>query len=97
PDIARTLGKTMAQFKNATEDIKSEIHKGIKENGLDESLTKITGNIQAEIGRAKENLLGDAPKQLNDIKENIIGDTNEQVARTQAEIDDITGPIKRQI
>lgn len=30
PEIARTLGKIMAQLKNATNDIKSEIHKGVE-------------------------------------------------------------------
>ena len=35
PDIARTMGKAMAQLKNATNDIKSEIQKGAEANGLD--------------------------------------------------------------
>ena len=60
PEIARTVGKTMAQIKNATNDIKSEIQKGAEANGLDkQSLADLTGNITAEIDKAKENLLGD--------------------------------------
>ena len=35
PEIARTLGKGMAQLKNATEDIKSEINKSAEANGID--------------------------------------------------------------
>ena len=35
PEIARTVGKTMAQIKNATNDIKSEIQKGAEANGFD--------------------------------------------------------------
>ena len=46
PEIARTLGKGMAQLKNATNDIKSEIQKGAEANGFDsKTLTDITGNI----------------------------------------------------
>jgi len=60
PEIARTVGKTMAQIKNATNDIKSEIQKGAEANGFDkQSLADLTGNITAEIDKAKENLLGD--------------------------------------
>ena len=35
PEVARTLGKGMQQLKNATDDIKTEIHKTASENGLD--------------------------------------------------------------
>jgi len=105
PEIARTAGKAMAQLKNATNDIKSEIHKGMDENGITKSVADITGNINAEIEKAKQNLVGDAPDQLSKIKEDIVGDLPQQMTQTEAElnavkvsaeIDDITGPIKRQ-
>lgn len=83
PEIARTMGKAMAQLKNATNDIKSEIQKGAEANGLDtKSLTDITGNINAEISNAKSNLLGDTATQIEKVKE---------------DIDTITGPVKRQM
>jgi sec-independent protein translocase protein TatA len=83
PDIARTMGKAMAQLKNATNDIKSEIQKGAEANGLDtKSLNDMTGNITSEINKAKDNLLGDTATQIEKAKEGI---------------DDITGPIKRQM
>lgn len=98
PDIARTLGKGMAQLKNATNDIKSEIQKGAEANGFDaKTLTDITGSINAQINQAKENLLGDTPAQLNTFKESIVNDTTAGIAKTKEEIDDITGPIKRQM
>lgn len=96
PEIARTMGKVMAQLKNATNDIKSEIQKGADENGLTQSITDITGNINAEISKAKENLLGDAPR-FNQIKDNIVGDTPQQIAQAKEDIDALTGPIKRQM
>jgi len=98
PELARTLGKGMAQLKNATNDIKSEIQKGAEANGFDsKTLTDITGSINAQINQAKENILGDAPAQLNSVKETIVNDTTAGIAKTTEEIDDITGPIKRQL
>ena len=81
PEIARTMGKAMAQLKNATNDIKSEIQKGAEENGLDaKSLSNMTGNINEEIEKAKTNLLGDATSEFE---------------KTKEDFDNITGPIKR--
>jgi len=87
PDIARTMGKAMAQLKNATNDIKSEIQKGAEANGLDsKSITDITGNINQEISKAKENLLKDSPK----VQENVT------IANEVEESTEEEGPIKRQ-
>tara|TARA_R110002124_G_C8857561_1_gene506753 strand:- start:794 stop:1120 length:327 start_codon:yes stop_codon:yes gene_type:complete len=81
PEMARTMGKAMAQLKNATNDIKSEIQKGAEANGLDtKSLSDMTGNINSQITKAKEDLMGDSVVQANKIKE---------------DIDDAIGPIKR--
>lgn len=82
PDMARMLGKGMRQLKDATNDIKSEIHKGAEDTGLDKSLLDIRGNINAEIEKAKGSMLGDTTEELNKTKEDI-----ESIA---------TGPIKRQ-
>lgn len=83
PEIARTMGKAMAQLKNATNDIKSEIQKGAESNGLDvKSLSEMTGNINTEISNAKNNLLGDTASEIEKVKE---------------DIDSLSGPIKRQI
>jgi sec-independent protein translocase protein TatA len=55
PEIARNLGKGMAQLRNATNDLKSEISKGMENNGLGpESLNSLTGGITDEIAKAKE-------------------------------------------
>lgn len=88
PEIARTMGKAMAQLKNATNDIKSEIHKGVEANGLTDTFrdiqgnfTDVTTNINNEINKAKTNLIAGTDAQIESVKE---------------EIDEITGPIKRQ-
>ncbi|TDD93982.1 twin-arginine translocase TatA/TatE family subunit [Flavobacterium cellulosilyticum] len=59
PEIARTMGKAMAQLKNATNDIKNEIQKGAEENGLDKNLlSDITSSVTSEINKTKDNLIG---------------------------------------
>lgn len=66
PEMARTMGKAMAQLKNATNDIKNEIQKGASDNGFDPNmLSDFTKKITSEIDTAKTNLLGDT----NPIKE----------------------------
>lgn len=90
PDIARTLGKAMAQLKNATNDIKSEIQK----SSTGQELTQLTNDFNKEVESIKQNvqnrILQDTPtenplditKEINEVKENF---------------EDLTGPIKRQM
>ena len=107
PEIARTVGKTMAQIKNATNDIKSEIQKGAEANGLDkQSLADLTGNITAEIDKAKENLLGDTSivtdfsnsvnSEIKQVEEGITSVENATEVPDLSQIPDIEGPIKLQ-
>ncbi len=53
PGIAKGLGKGMRQLKDATEDIKQEIHKSAEKQGIDTSFTK---DIKKEIDKVKENV-----------------------------------------
>ena len=86
PDIARTMGKAMAQLKNATNDIKSEIQKGADANGLDtKSITNFTGNITEEINKAKDNLLKDTTSTIE----------NAEIETPKAATPESDGPIKR--
>ena len=62
PEIARGLGKTMRQIKDATNDIKSEITKSAEKQGIDLDITK------------------DVRKEIDKIKE---------------DVDEVTGPVKR--
>jgi sec-independent protein translocase protein TatA len=96
PEVARGLGKGMQQLKNATEDIKSEIHKTAEENGLDKS--SLTGGISDEVTKVKEN--------FNKIMENsndrsfgldkITTDVNAEINKVKEDIETMQGPIKRQ-
>ena len=82
PEMARTMGKAMAQLKNATNDIKNEIQKGAEANGFDQNmLSDLTKNITSEINSAKTNLLGDS-NPLRGISDNF-----------SSEIDKVTSSI----
>jgi sec-independent protein translocase protein TatA len=88
PEMARTMGKAMAQLKNATNDIKSEIQKGVEDNGFDQkSLSDLTNTISSEINKAKGNLLGDTTNtftgisgtfssEMNKVTDSLSGETN---------------------
>lgn len=111
PEIARTVGKAMAQLKNATNDIKNEIQKGVEDNGFDQkTLSDLTGSITSEISKAKDNLLGDTStltsvsntfsSEIDIVKDTLVSDTTVPVDKVKEgidAIDEIVGPIKRQI
>jgi len=82
PDIARALGKGMAQVKNATNEIKSEIQKGVEANGIDTSINELTSTFTTEVDKVKEGL---------------DGNISNPVQKISNDIEDITGPIKRQL
>jgi sec-independent protein translocase protein TatA len=65
PEIARTLGKMMANLKNATNEIKSEIQKGVDTISDDTTIS----DISTEINKAKDGLLGDSTDAINKVKE----------------------------
>nr|WP_315195837.1 twin-arginine translocase TatA/TatE family subunit [uncultured Flavobacterium sp.] len=107
PEMARTMGKAMAQLKNATNDIKSEIQKGAEANGFDQkTLNDLTGGINSEINKAKNSILGDTSDTFSGITDTFTSEVNktkESVASGTTNpdgssiLDDITGPVKRQM
>ena len=109
PEIARTMGKAMAQLKHATNDIKNEIQKGAEANGLDQkTLTDLTGGINSEIDKAKQNLLGDSANSITSFATNFTSEiTNASNAvegkpsatetPTTEESKEVEGQIKRQM
>ena len=108
PEIARTMGKAMAQLKNATNDIKSEIQKGAEANGFDQkTLFDLQNNITSEVNKVKDNLLGDTSQfkditgnissEINKAKDSMLGEVNTSLEGTKEVIEDVSGPIKRQM
>ena len=82
PEIARTMGKVMAQLKHATNEIKSEIQKGAEANGLDTSIKELTSTFTTEVDKVKEGLDSGITNPVEKIKE---------------DLNDLSGPIKRQM
>ncbi|MCZ8229647.1 twin-arginine translocase TatA/TatE family subunit [Flavobacterium sp.] len=109
PEIARTMGKAMAQLKHATNDIKNEIQKGAEANGLDQkTLTDLTGGINSEIDKAKQNILGDSTHSISSFANNftseitnasnaVEGKPSSTETPTTEESNEVEGPIKRQM
>jgi len=87
PEVARTLGKGMQQLKNATDDIKTEIHKTASENGLDTQ--SLTGGFSEEISKVKENF----NKIIENSTDNSFGldkitqDVNSEIAKVKEDIE----------
>ncbi|WP_394758121.1 twin-arginine translocase TatA/TatE family subunit [Flavobacterium sp.] len=98
PDIARTLGKGMAQLKNATNEIKSEITKSADSNDLD--FNNLTNNFTKEIDSVKQGfnkmITDNSSEDMTGTKA-IAEDVTSEIASVKQNLDDLTGPIKRQL
>ena len=97
PDIARTMGKAMAQLKNATNDIKSEIQRGAESNDID--IKSLTSDFTSEIDQVKQGInkmIADNTSESLGTKSITDGITSE-IDKVKENLDDLTGPIKRQL
>lgn len=54
PEIARGLGQGMRQLKDATNDIKQEVSKSVKDSNIIDS--DVTKNVTDEINKVKDDL-----------------------------------------
>ncbi|MEO8516274.1 MAG: twin-arginine translocase TatA/TatE family subunit [Flavobacterium sp.] len=95
PDIARTLGKAMAQLKNATNDIKSEIQKSVEANDID--IKSFTNDFTSEVDSVKQGLNKMISDNPNEIAGQNVTDITNEISKAKESIDDLTGPIKRQM
>ena len=93
PGAMRTLGKFMANVKNATNDIKSEIQKSVDVQEFQQGINKISNPISEEINKIKNSVavptVDDITKDINEPLQKVSNDLKQ-------EIDELTGPIKRQ-
>ena len=68
PEIARGLGKGMRQIKDATNDIKSEINKTAKKEGIDlESPEKLTDDFRRNFTKNLSSEIKDVKDTVDDI------------------------------
>ncbi len=77
PEIARTLGKLMAQLKNATNDIKYEIQKSVDNIENEVNIKEITAEIEKAKDGLTNNSLETATKIKDDFKD-IVGPIKRQ-------------------
>jgi sec-independent protein translocase protein TatA len=88
PDIARTLGKGMAQLKNATDDIKYEITKSADVQSINKEIDKAKHGFNRMI----DEHVPENPLSLDAIT----SDVTTEIEKAKNIIDDIAvGPIKR--
>ena len=91
PDVARGLAKGMAQIKNATNEIKSEITKSVNETGVVKDL-KETINVD----EIKERFgYDDLKDSMNMDHFNPLNDVQQEIEKAKEDIESMTGPIKR--
>lgn len=95
PDIARTMGKAMAQLKNATNDIKSEIQRSVEANDID--LKSLTNDFTSEIDNVKQGFNKMISENPNEVAGQNLTDITNEINKAKESIDDLTGPIKRQM
>lgn len=65
PDIARTLGRGMQQLKNASNEIKTEIHKSADIDGIKKTFTDVGSGINTD------DISTDITKEIDKVKEDI--------------------------
>jgi sec-independent protein translocase protein TatA len=91
PEIARALGKGMAQLRNATNEVKSEINRNMHENGLDKN--SLTGGITEEIDKAKQGFL----KMANEVEaDTSVKNELDQIRENFAKINTDVNPDARE-
>lgn len=93
PETIRTFAKVIANLKNATNEIKSEIQKSADLNGIESSIKNITTNFNDEVTKVKESV---TPTNL-DLGQDVLKDATDHVNTVKEDIDNLTGPIKRQM
>jgi sec-independent protein translocase protein TatA len=97
PDAARTFAKVMAQVKNASNDIKSEIQKSVDDHEIRSSVKQITSNFTDEVDSIKNSVNQSANvTPANPVSGETIDTPNPVVKPTEEEdIETLSGPIKR--
>lgn len=89
PDIARTLGKGMAQLKNATNDIKTEITNSVEKHDFD--IKSLKYDFQNEVQQVKQSVT----KNIENV--NLDESTTTTASEEKGNLEDATGPVKRQM
>ena len=79
PEIARGLGKGMRQIKDATNDIKREIHNSAEKHNID---IDVAAKVRDEISKVTDNV-EDYTRPVKKIKDTIIDDITGPIKRNK--------------
>ncbi|WP_396168359.1 twin-arginine translocase TatA/TatE family subunit [Flavobacterium sp.] len=93
PDVVRGYAKILATLKNATNEIKNEIQKSVDVKDINASIKNITGNFTQEVDDVKTSV---ASSTAN-FGKNILEEIPTNITQIKEEVEDVTGPIKRQM
>lgn len=93
PDVVRGYAKILATLKNATNEIKNEIQNSVDVKDIDASIKNITGNFTQEVDKVKSTV---ASSTAN-FEKNILEEHQTISTQITEDVEDVTGPIKRQM
>ncbi len=93
PDVVRGYAKILATLKNATNEIKNEIQKSVDVKDIDASIKNITGNFTQEVDKVKSTVASSSA----DFGKNILEEHQTNIAQITEDVEEVTGPIKRQM
>jgi sec-independent protein translocase protein TatA len=94
PDAARTFAKVMAQVKNASNDIKSEIQKSVDEHEIRSSVKQVTSSFTDEVDSIKDSVNKSANvTPANPATDDVI--ITPKPEDQEEDIELLSGPIKR--
>lgn len=93
PDVVRGYAKILATLKNATNEIKNEIQNSVDVKDIDASIKNITGNFAQEVDKVKSTVAA----STTDIGKNILEEHQTKMAQITEGVEEVTGPIKRQM
>ena len=84
PGVARTLGKLVAEFKKATEDVKREIGDSPL-NDIKRDINEVRDNITGQVSDLKNSVVNDTNEVKQNLRDNVV--TPLQEAQKAAEVD----------
>lgn len=89
PEMAKGLARIINQMKNASNEIKSQITKGVEETGVIKDIKEVVNveDMKKRIG------LDDLKKTIDEV--NPIQDVQDEIEKAKEDIENMTGPIKR--
>lgn len=93
PDVARTLGKGMREFRKATEDIKREIQNSETFSDIKNEVTSIKNDLTSDITSIKDNLTS----EVDSIKSDLTSDVNEIKSNVSTDLNDISGNLNQTV